>query len=290
MKKLLLILILMLEAFGINAQNDSLAIVNTEWHQKQVAEGVLYKYHHFSHNDLFNSNQFISIIEVAKTSRNKIEIYPSPVLKETSIMASEKGATAAINGSFFKFSDTLNTKNYNSVDYIRKDGKILAYNLLEPKTIRLMHQLGALAIHKGELYILKADELRNWEKYILAEDVLTSGPILRVAGWDESLEKSSFYTTRHPRTAVGKKANGNILLITIDGRTKEAAGMSLDELQKILKWLGCSYAINLDGGGSTTMYIKGFSDNGIVNHPCDNKIFDNKGERKVANALLLFCE
>jgi len=281
----------MLTSFSINAQNDSLTIVNTEWYQKQVAEGVLYKYHHFSHNDLFNSNQFISIIEIAKTSRNKIEIYPSPVLKETSLMASEKGAMAAVNGSFFKFGDTLNnTKDYNSVDYIRKDGKVIAPNLLEPRKIRLTHQLGALAIHRGELYILKADELRNWEKYILAEEILTSGPILRVAGWDEPLEKSSFYTTRHPRTAVGKKANGDILLITIDGRAKEAAGMSLDELQKLLRWLGCSYAINLDGGGSTTMYIKGFSDNGIVNHPCDNKIFDNKGERKVANAILLFCE
>lgn len=290
MKRLILTITIILTGLCLYAQNDSSTIVNSAWNQKGVTEGVTYRFIHFNNGELFNSNQFISIIEISDIPANKIEIYPSPELKETSVMASEKGALAAINGSFFKFNYSYNTEDYNSVDYIRKGGKQLAPNNTEPDKIRLMHQLGALAINKGELYILKADELKNWEKYILAEDILTTGPILIVAGKDETLAHSSFYTTRHPRTAVGKRANGDILLVTVDGRAKEAAGMSLEELQKLLKWLGCNYAINLDGGGSTTMYIKGFSDNGVVNHPTDNKKFDNKGERKVANAILLYHE
>ena len=290
MKRLILTITTIFTGLCLYAQNDSSTIVNSAWNRKNVTEGVTYRFIHFNNGELFNSNQFISIIEISDFPANKIEIYPSPELKETSVMASEKGALAAINGSFFKFNYSYNTEDYNSVDYIRKGGKQLAPNNTEPNKIRLMHQLGALAINKGELYILKADELKNWEKYILAEDILTTGPILIVAGKDEALAHSSFYTTRHPRTAVGKRANGDILLITVDGRAKEAAGMSLEELQKLLKWLGCNYAINLDGGGSTTMYIKGFSDNGVVNHPTDNKKFDNKGERKVANAILLYHE
>jgi exopolysaccharide biosynthesis protein len=45
--------------------------------------------------------------------------------------------------------------------------------------------------------------------------------------------------------------------------------------------------MNLDGGGSTTMYIKKQSDNGVVNYPSDNKQFDHYGERKVANIIYI---
>lgn len=282
---------LLLFSFSINysySQSDSTTLVNAKWEVKEVAKGVVYKYVHFSNQELFKSNQFISIVEVAPDCGARLEIFPSPVLKETSLMAQEKGALVAINGSFFKFNYTYNMVDYNSVDYIRKDNKQLAPNTPTEKNQRAMHQLGALAIHNGVFYILKADELKIWEKYITAEEVLTTGPILRVAGIDEKLSNASFYITRHPRTAIAKMTNGKILLVAIDGRAKEAAGVSLMELQSILRWLGADYIINLDGGGSTTMYIKGFSDNGVVNHPCDNKLFDNKGERKVANAILLY--
>jgi len=288
MKKYLLLFLLSISTVFTYAQNDSATLVNAKWQEREITKGVVYKWVHFNNQELFGSNQYICIIEIDKNSGTRLEIYPSPVLKETSKMAEENGAIAAINGSFFKFNNAYNTEDYNSVDYIRKDNKQLAPNTFTEKKQRGINQLGALAIRNGELYILKADELKIWEKYISADEVLTTGPILRVAGKNEKLQNSSFYTTRHPRTAVAKTADGNVLLVTIDGRAKESAGVSLPELQSILKWLGGEYIINLDGGGSTTMYIKGFSDNGIVNHPSDNKIFDNKGERKVANTIFLY--
>jgi exopolysaccharide biosynthesis protein len=51
--------------------------------------------------------------------------------------------------------------------------------------------------------------------------------------------------------------------------------------------LGCKDAINLDGGGSTTMYIKGQPFDGVVNYPCDNKQFDHYGERSVSNVVMI---
>jgi exopolysaccharide biosynthesis protein len=77
------------------------------------------------------------------------------------------------------------------------------------------------------------------------------------------------------------------LFITIDGRDDNAAGMNLFELRNFLRWMKACDAINLDGGGSTTLWIYNQPDNGVVNYPSDNKVWDHLGERKVANVLLV---
>jgi exopolysaccharide biosynthesis protein len=45
--------------------------------------------------------------------------------------------------------------------------------------------------------------------------------------------------------------------------------------------------MNLDGGGSSTLYIRNATDNGVVNYPSDNKKFDHEGQRSVANIIYL---
>ena len=78
-----------------------------------------------------------------------------------------------------------------------------------------------------------------------------------------------------------------MILLTVDDRQENSAGMSLFELTKIMKWLGCTSAINLDGGGSTTLWVNSYGDNGVVNHPSDNKKWDHEGQRKVANIIYI---
>lgn len=88
-----------------------------------------------------------------------------------------------------------------------------------------------------------------------------------------------FDTTRHPRTAVGIDARGNWIFVVVDGRQPgRSIGMDLYELTDLMLSLGCRYAINLDGGGSTTMYLNG----SVVNSPSDVS-----GERPVADALMI---
>jgi len=90
----------------------------------------------------------------------------------------------------------------------------------------------------------------------------------------------NFATDRHPRTAVGKLRDGRILFVTVDGRQAGVSvGMSLTELAALLLEFGAVEAINLDGGGSTTMVVK----NKIVNKPSDTS-----GERPVSDAILVF--
>ena len=84
---------------------------------------------------------------------------------------------------------------------------------------------------------------------------------------------------RHPRTAIGISKDGTkVLLVVVDGRTKASAGMTLSELANLMIKLGAYNAINMDGGGSSTMAIKGK----VVNSPSDAT-----GERAVSNALVV---
>lgn len=88
-----------------------------------------------------------------------------------------------------------------------------------------------------------------------------------------------FVDARHPRTGVGFSRDSTMLyLVTVDGRQPSSAGMSLSEFADEMIRLGCYHALNLDGGGSTTMVVNGR----VVNSPSDPE-----GERPVANALVV---
>jgi hypothetical protein len=91
--------------------------------------------------------------------------------------------------------------------------------------------------------------------------------------------RPEFARARHPRSAVGWRADGTLLLVAVDGRRPDhSVGMSLDELRSLFLELGAVEALNLDGGGSTALVVRGAT----VSRPSDRE-----GERPVANALLL---
>lgn len=85
---------------------------------------------------------------------------------------------------------------------------------------------------------------------------------------------------RAPRTAVGIKRDGTVLLLVVDGRSSSSNGLTLQELATYFLRLGARDAINLDGGGSSVMVINGQ----IVNKPSDGR------ERAVSMGLGLFPE
>jgi len=118
-----------------------------------------------------------------------------------------------------------------------------------------------------------------------ADDALAAGPLLLRDGipvTDATSEAFSqvFGLARHPRTAFGVRADGTLLFLTVDGRQPDhSVGMSLPALTALLRELGTVDAINLDGGGSTTMVVDGRT----VNRPSDPG-----GERENGDALLIF--
>ena len=89
----------------------------------------------------------------------------------------------------------------------------------------------------------------------------------------------SFVAGRNPRTLAGVRADGKLLLVTVDGRRPGwSTGMTLSEAARLMRSLGARDALNLDGGGSTTMTVRGE----VVNRPSDPS-----GERRVSNGVFV---
>lgn len=119
--------------------------------------------------------------------------------------------------------------------------------------------------------------------FMSVEDIVGGVPQLVKNGkvdvtWEQEKTTRSFVETHHPRTAVAKLKDGKFLMITVDGRSEASGGISLYALAAYLLELGAVDAMNLDGGGSTTMFLNGK----VVNHPSDKE-----GERKVSDALIV---
>jgi hypothetical protein len=134
---------------------------------------------------------------------------------------------------------------------------------------------------KTELGPADASSANPWKQ---AEDILGAGPKLVSNGAVDVTDVReqmipTFRTDLHPRTAIGSLADGRALLLTADGRrAPERVGLTLDELARVMIELGAREAINLDGGGSTTMVIQGK----LVNFPTDAT-----GERPVSDAIVV---
>lgn len=110
-------------------------------------------------------------------------------------------------------------------------------------------------------------------------DWVGAGPrLIRGGKVDLSEEGFNHANGRHPRTAFALTGEGKFLFVTLDGRQATSTGMTLAELAGYLHSLGAVEAINLDGGGSTTMVVNG----AIRNSPSDGR------ERAVSDAILVF--
>jgi len=102
-----------------------------------------------------------------------------------------------------------------------------------------------------------------------------------VAAAADSIEGTfpRFSAERHPRSAIGiSRDSTTLMFVVVDGRRPWSVGMSLVELAQQLLALGAYQAMNLDGGGSSTLWVQGT----IVNYPSDAT-----GERPVGNALMI---
>jgi hypothetical protein len=113
-----------------------------------------------------------------------------------------------------------------------------------------------------------------------ALDVMGGNPLLVKDGTIRVPPWCGFaFCDRHPRTGIGFTSAGQVLLVTVDGRQpRRSVGMTLAGFARLFRSLDASDAINLDGGGSTTMVVRGR----VVNRPSDRR-----GERRVGSAILV---
>ena len=281
--------------------------------ENTIGKGLVVYLYHF--DNLFSSAQDISVIEI-DPRRYKFRVADHKGLKRTSEMALEAGAVAAMNGTFYDM------KKGGSVCYLQIDGQVSDTTKGNDMKLRTN---GAVVIRKGKLsvepwsadkeYIYKKRFLRSLNHSGSSKDirhhksgnashsgyglgvmrsqknvsVMATMPLLIKDGYAVELPYyKGFSDKRHPRSVVFEK-DGKICLMVIDGRSKgNAAGMTLDEVQRYLLSIdggkGCRNAVNMDGGGSSTLWLK---EVGVLNHPSDNGKYDHKGERRVANSRIV---
>ncbi|MEN8115432.1 MAG: phosphodiester glycosidase family protein [Bacteroidota bacterium] len=265
-KHLLLVLILLTYFIGY-AQN-----------KKQVLQQDTWAFTQIKTDTIFNSNQIISLLTIPKSSLDEYNIeinYRNSELKTTSSFAEDGNAIAAINGSFFDM------KKGGSVTYLEITDSVITRSLSPELKSNTFDNIidGAVILAKDNTIRLEyAQPDKFYEQSKKESAVLGTGPVLLLNSTPVKLADIKFVNNRHPRTCMCLKKKA-VVLITIDGRQDEAEGMSLPEVQTFLQNIKCIDAINLDGGGSTTMWIK---DSGIVNFPSDKT-----GERAVANVILV---
>jgi len=202
----------------------------------------------------------------------KIDNINQPRMLSTYVLAytSEWGKTAPVS------------PKYGMQLAINNQGKIIAssanplaipeggYVIVGPKT-QLKQFWG---VEKAQIEISTLPEWKN------VRHIISGGPYLVKDGEvfvDMTAQKLSAIGGRNPRSAIGYTSDGNLILVAVDGREGSSIGMTLMELANFMKSVGCIGAINLDGGGSTVMYVNGR----VVNNP------HVKGGIPLSNAIIL---
>lgn len=287
MKRVIWVLTLLVMSFSVFAQNaDSVALASA-FRQKWKVKGA--ECYTVSVN-LFNSPQTISVVKVSSKDFVMKVVQPGDVAK-ISEMAEPTPAEFAINACFWAVKAGIATT------FVKSDGDILSFS----NEAGLPRVNGLLFMYEDGIEVVTSTEMPDYasldDKVNGCKNIIACGPVLLDNGvkqsykhiidsTDESLKrKKPFYIRRHPRSAVGCDAEGNLYFVTVDGRAKgEALGATIAELTNICAWLGMTEALNLDGGGSASLWSRKY---GTISHPCDNRKFDHEGERRVSSALLL---
>jgi len=164
---------------------------------------------------------------------------------------------------------------------IPDDGFVLSFGGRSPPAALRGLKRGS-RVDLAPRYVPLASDDDVWAE---AGDIIGGAGLLAQRGgyiedWTPERFAPGFAETRHPRTMIGVAEDGSIWLAAVDGRQPAlSAGMTLVELQALARRLRLTDALNLDGGGSTTMWVEG----AIVNSPSDAA-----GPRKVSDALLVF--
>ena len=205
-------------------------------------------------------------VKVGVTSKLKVEG------ETTSAIAENNGAIAAINGGGFVDQSSAAAWTGNGglpTGVIMSGGEVKFDDLGGGKTTSLgITKEGVMIVGNYSVAELKG---------LGVQEAVSFYPALIINGkMTQSIGDGGFGIA--PKTAIGQRKDGAIILLVIDGRDIGSLGATVTEVQEIMSKLGCFNAINLDGGKSTTMYYEG----DIINKPSNSM-----GERTIATAIIV---
>ena len=211
-----------------------------------------------------DNSQDYHLVMIAPKAMEVVATDPDQAWSVVSEFAKKTSAKIAINANFFSKTE--------SCGVTAGDGRLWTAVYEGNCTMTMaFFRGGGVSIVKGKVR----------KDGVLAPSI---GLVAAVSGRPRLVENSvatppaeAFVTVRHPRTAVGLKKDGTLVILIADGRREGALGFTGPEMSEIFLAEGVVDAINLDGGGSTTLYIE--AEGGVQNKPSDGH------ERVVVNHL-----
>lgn len=173
------------------------------------------------------------------------------------------------------YGSSTQTNEYG-IEYVVENNKIVAINTNDTELKDNQTVISAHGTMKEALQNLKVgDEMVindnvGSDKWNKAPQIVGVGPRLIKDGKSDITSNEEqigpdVYGGRSPRTALGIKKDGHVLLVVADGRQDDSDGLTLKQLSGLLLEMGAQDAINFDGGGSSEMVL----DDKIVNSPSD---------------------
>jgi exopolysaccharide biosynthesis protein len=190
----------------------------------------------------------------------------------TSQIAEDNDAIAAINGGGFTDNSTDGMWTGTGglpIGLLMSEGQVV-YNDIKNDN----QKKDVVALTKNGVLLVGPQSLNELKSKGVAQ-AISFGPALVVDG-NPTIKTGDGGWGIAPRTAIGQRKDGSILLLVIDGRQVKSLGATLREVQDTMIQYGAVNASNLDGGSSSTMYYNGE----VINNPCDSL-----GERAVPSVI-----
>lgn len=216
--------------------------------------------------DVYVADVQVSSVAYLKTALAQ-DTFGRNIKQATSDMAEAHDAILAINGDYYGFRDD---------GFVVRNGVLYRDTVSSGTDALVVGGDGTLsAIGEDAASAASLASAGYWQ-------VLSFGPVLVDDGQlavDENDEVDKSMTS-NPRTAIGMVRPLHYVLVVSDGRTSESEGLTLYQLAQVMQDAGCTFAYNLDGGGSSTMWFNG----SVVNNPTDGH---SSGERTVSDIVYI---
>lgn len=214
--------------------------------------------------DIYVADVQISSAEYLKTALAQ-NSFGRNLKDTTSNMAEAANAILAINGDYYGFRDD---------GYVLRNGVLYRDAASSGTDALVVYGDGTMAAaNQDDVSAQTLKDSGAWQILSFGPVLVDNGQIAVAANEEVGQSKSS-----NPRTAIGMVDPLHYVIVVSDGRTGDNEGLSLYELAQVLIDNGATFAYNLDGGGSTTLYFNGE----VINNPTSGNI---GGERSVSDIV-----
>ena len=225
----------------------------------------------------FDTQVYVAILQTTNPSLIKSafggDTYGKNIREKTSAMATRKNAIFAINGDYYGFRDS---------GYVVRNG--LAYRL-NPRPANaddavVLSETGVMSkIDEATITITDLAAMLPWQVWSFGPLLMNQGELVV-----DATTKVPYELNSNPRTAIGQVDAQTFLFLVSDGRTSESAGLSVLEIALVFQEYGATFAYNLDGGGSATMWFNGR----LINKPVNSG--STISERSVSDCIYIGYE